>query len=182
MAKGLSIKDESISFEELFEFQAIPPEERATMAKAQVLLIPSGYRDSPHAFSSGTSEFLAYCREKMPGIVDICTTDEGYVEIELNSCTLRINKIVVMEAVFTVFLGVLSNYITDWSKNYLTPQEPKVECIAPPTVSFSINVIDSVKGMSKRFDYEGSAEDAPEIIKEIETLWNGQERNPKSDK
>ena len=81
MAKGLSIKDESISFEELFEFQAIPPEERATMAKAQVLLIPSGYRDSPHAFSSGTSEFLAYCREKMPGIVDICTTDEGYVEL-----------------------------------------------------------------------------------------------------
>lgn len=177
MSDKVSIKDVAIDINLILDSQGILVEKRADMLSAGVLFIPNGYRDSPQAFASGTSEFYTYCLKCMPGQVEICTTDEGYLEVELNSFQLRINKTIVIGAVFGVFLNVLSNYITDWSKTYVMPQETQVECIAPPSVTFSIAVVDSLNGVSKQFDYDGPAADVPAVIKEIESLWHEQSSN-----
>ncbi len=87
-----------------------------------------------------------------------------------------------MSAVLSVFLNVLGNYITDWSKTYVMPQETQVECLAPPSVAFSIAVVDSINGVSKQFDYDGPATDAPAVIKEIESLWHEQSDNTQPNK
>lgn len=182
MSNKISIKDITIDINSIFDIQGISLEDRNGMLSAGVLFIPNGYRDSPQAFASGTSEFYAFCRERMPGQVEICTTDESYIEVELNSCQLRINKTVVMSAVFNVFLNVLGNYITDWSKTYVMPQETQIEVLAPPSVIFSIAVIDSINGVSKQFDYDGPAADAPAVIKEIKSLWYERSNNNQPNK
>ena len=182
MSYKISIKDITIDINSILDAQRIPEVERAEMLSASVLFIPNGYRDSPQAFASGTSEFYAFCRERMSGQVEICTTEDGYLEVELNSCQLRINKTIVMSAVLSVFLNVLGNYITDWSKTYVMPQETQIECIAPPSVTFSIAVVDSINGVSKQFDYDGPAADAPSVVKEIESLWHEQSSNTQPNK
>jgi len=182
MSDKISIKDITIDINSILDAQGISVADRAEMLSAGVLFIPNGYRDSPQAFASGTSEFYAYCMKHMPEKVEICTTDEGYLEVELNSFQLRINKTVVMGVVFSVFLNVLSNYITDWSKTYVMPQEVQVEFIAPPSVTFSIAVVDSINGVSKQFDYDGPATDAPAVINEIEALWYEQSGNNQPNK
>lgn len=170
---NLTVKTSSRSREDWMAIADLPNELRNSVLTADVLIVPSLMVNQPKAFMVGTMDMLAALKTQFGNKVEICISDDDYVEIELNSRILRLGKFIVVAVALPLFLNVLGNYISDRIKE----PEPAIieaevpEFQQPATVSFTLTVEDSI-GKRKEFQYEGPASDYKEISKEIERLWN----------
>lgn len=170
---NLIVKDLSKSREEWMAIADLPDELKTSVLTADVLIVPTLTMDHPKAFMVGTMDLLAALKTQFGDKVEICISDDDYIEIELNSRTLRLGGIIVTSFVLPLFLNVLGNYISC----KLHEPEPEVVVIEAPefqqpaTISFALTVEDSI-GKRKEFQYEGPASDYKVISKEIERLWN----------
>lgn len=170
---NLTVKTSSRSREEWMAIADLPNELRNSVLTADVLIVPSLMVNQPKAFMVGTMDMLAAFKTQFGNKVEICISDDDYIEIELNSRTLRLGKIIVKSIVLPLFLGVLGNYIS-YKLFESKPEAVEIEAPEfqqPATVSFTITVEDSI-GKRKEFQYEGPISDYKEISKEIERLWN----------
>ena len=171
--ENLKAKTDIRTRQEWMDMVQLPFELRERVLNAGILIVPSQMVAQPTAFMAGTMNLYAFLRSQLGDKVEICIADDDYIEIELNSRTLRIGKIIVTSALLPVLLNLLSNYIHDRIKDDELPsaQIEVVEFQKLAEVSFTIAVEDNT-GKKKEFSYEGPAEDFKKVSAEIERLWN----------
>ena len=171
--ENLKVKTDICTRQAWMDMVQLPYELRDRVVNAGVLIVPSQMVAQPTAFMTGTMDLLAFLKSQLGDKVEICIADDDYVEIELNSRTLRLGKFLVVSVLLPVFLNLLSNYIHDRIKEELIPpvQIETLDFQKPTEVSFTIAVEDST-GKKKEFSYEGPAADFKEVSAEIEKLWN----------
>ena len=169
----IAVNSISRSREDWISYTSLPAELRSDVMSADVLIVPSLMADQPKAFMAGTMELFAFLKSQLGDRIEICISDDDYIEIELNSRTLRLGRFWVKSVALTLFLNVLGNYIYDRIKQ---PDPVVIEINAPEfqqasTIDFTLAVEDTL-GKKKEFHYEGSAADYKEVSEEIERLWN----------
>jgi hypothetical protein len=194
------VTDSNENFETWIEKDFVSNDTRNSLRQASILLIPTiGFRNNNEpTFPSGTEEFLAYFKEKLPDnlIIDICVDDDKYLELALHSDYKRIGKFLVRTVALSVFLNVFSSYIYD---KVVKEEEgkPAIQIInnidnsthdtvivnpsnaapkkylQPSKVKFTITVVDS-SGVSKDFHYEGPAKDVKQVTDQIKEFWKNE--------
>lgn len=171
--ENLKVKTDICTRQAWMDMVQLPYELRDRVINAGLLIVPSQMVAQPTAFMAGTMDLLAFLKSQLGDKVEICISDDDYVELELNSRTLRLGKFLVVSVLLPVFLNLLSNYIHERIKENLIPlaQIETVDFQKPTEVSFTIAVEDST-GKKKEFSYEGPAADFKEVSAEIERLWN----------
>ena len=169
----LKIVKEARSREEWIQMVELTEGLRNAVMSADILIVPSMMSKHPMAFMSGTMELFAYLQSQVGDRVEICIGEDEYVEIELNSCKIRLGKFVLKDIALPLFLSILGGYIANQCNRPAVP-EPVIEVQEfqkPVEVEFSITVEDST-GRRKEFQYDGPATDYKEVSDEILKLWN----------
>lgn len=171
--RKITVNSISRSREDWISYTGLPAELCSDVMSADVLIVPSMMVDQPKAFMAGTMELFAFLKSQLGDKIEICISDDDYVEIELNSRILRLGRFFVKSVALTLFLSVLGDYIYDKIKQ---PDPVVIEINAPEfqqaaTIDFTIAVEDTL-GKKKEFHYEGSAADYKQVSEEIERLWN----------
>lgn len=142
------------------------------ISNTPIVLLPDIQRDDVIAFAVGIQDFYDYCKSQLADI-DICAED-NLIEIELCSRKIRIGKILVRDAVLSLTMSLLANYVYDACKSDIDVQPTAIEqeYQAPPQVSFTIAVEDSCGVVRKEYSYDGPAKDIQEVTQHVEKLWN----------
>lgn len=121
------------------------------LAAAGVLIVPlHEFRPGvKYVFHQDTPALYEYLKSKLANqiIVEICASDDEYLEIALHSNFLRLSQIVLSYAVAPIVFGLLTNYIYD-------------ELKAKPgdTVELSL-IIEDDQCKAFNFSFKGDAKD-----------------------
>lgn len=123
----------------------------SNLASADVLLVPEkDFREGvPFVFHQDTPSFYRYLSSRLLGqaTVEICATDDEYLEISLHSATFRISRIVANYVIAPMLIGILTNYIYD-------------ELKAKPSDSVEVSLtIEDHECKSFNFSFSGEAKD-----------------------
>jgi hypothetical protein len=121
------------------------------LVAADALIVPEkDFREGvPFVFHQDTTILYKYLAEQLQGQIDIeiCVSDDEYVEISLHSATFRISKIVMSYVAAPLIVGLLTNYLYDVLK-------------AKPTDTVEVSlVVENHQCRGFRFDFKGEARD-----------------------
>ena len=174
MIDGLSFSEVQFNIEDWIKRVSLTQDNASDVREADVVFLPIAHRDVDYSFYQGTVDFFHYCKQNFDGQIAICINDSDYNELELNSKDIRLGRFSIKKGFLTFFLSVLGSYCA----NQLTPinepvpvDQPVIEYMNPPKVSFTLSVVDSAGVTAKEIKYEGLASDIDDVIKEVETLW-----------
>ena len=144
-------------------------ETRERLDGANVILVPrEEFRgESIRAFPQGTEAFFDHLTDAAAtdGIsVDLAIDDDEYVELALHSDTLRLATIVVSSTVLPVALGVVANFVTDWLRKKLRPEDCRIE------TEIVVTRGDELKAV--RFRYAGPADEGLKSVATEMRQWS----------
>ena len=189
----VTVSDES--FKKWIEKDFISEEIKQALNKASILILPTiGFRtENDISFPIDTTSVYQYFNSKLPSniSIEVCIDDANYQELSLNSDYKRIGIFLLNSVVLSVSLNVLSSYIYDKyvkeddTKPHIeirneVPTKKEEKKTAPKKymektrVKFTVIVVDTTKGQSKTYNYEGPAKDAKEITNQIKELWKNE--------
>lgn len=131
-----------------------------------VIIVPTGYPQSPDAFDTTAVDILRYFQNKQFDI-KIHSSPETFATFELNSNLKRLGKFAVKEVALPTFLSIMANFIYE---HYTSV--PSVDS-EPVNLTVCIEVCDSNDmKVNKRIDFEGCAEQFDEMASNISDLLN----------
>lgn len=190
----LTITDSNENFSTWSTKGFVTEELRESISKASILIVPfEDLRDTPKPiFPIGTEEILSYFKKELPveHPIDICITDEDYLEFAFYSDYKRLGHFVIKAVAIQVFVGVLSPFIYD---SYIKQDEskPQIQIIdnsttnidnstnvttqnhistlsnkkylEPTYIKFSVTIVDT-SGTSKKISYEGPAAEIDTVL------------------
>lgn len=186
---NFTIKDSKTTFDEWVNKDYIPDNLKESLSNAAILIIPSeNLRDyDKPLFPTSTDEIFRYFKKNLPQdlTIDICISDEDFVEYAFNSNYKRLGLFLVKSAAIPVFVALFSAYIYD---TYIKDDESKPQTtvidnsknvtiinngtltdkkyMEPTNIMFSVTLIDSV-GNSKEINYEGPAKEVDVVLKAL---------------
>lgn len=183
--KCLQVSDADFSINNFIDKDFVSSALKESILSSSILFLPLlDFRESGRPlFYDGTSDFYNYCTKSTTEKVEICIDDDKYEEIAL--CCADVNFgdfLIIGQFALDIFTSILSSYIYDRivHKKHQTNNREQADqltisakpYLAPPTVSFEINVKDSISKKSKKFSYEGPASEVPEVMEQIKEMWN----------
>ena len=183
--KYLQISDSDFSINDFIDNEFVSPDLKDSILGSSILFLPLiNFREPGRPlFHNGTSDFYIFCKNNTNDLVDICIDDDKYEEIAL--CCADINFgdfLIIGQVALDIFANILSSYVYERivNKRQQTKNSESIgqltnsakPYLAPPTVSFEINVKDSMGKKSKKFSYEGPASEVSEVLEQIKEIWN----------
>lgn len=165
------------TLQEWLDFQNIHGELRDRLQSADILLLPTGYMNEEHGFASSTEAFLRFARGQGAKI-DVCTNDDEFAIVELNSNTIRLGRFHIKSStVLSILLGIISNFCYDGIKStasYIKDDDAQEQVVVPINeheVEFTISTEDS-SGNAIDYNYKGPAEEVKNVSEELTKLIN----------
>lgn len=130
--------------------QGLGRDHSSNLSAADLLIVPlKDFRDGvPFLFHQDTPALLRYLAAELGDLkVEICATDEEYVEISLHSSSFRLSAIVVTYVVAPLAINLLSSYVYD-------------ELKAKPNDSVELTlIVEDHQCKSFKFSFNGEAKD-----------------------
>lgn len=147
---NLEIVDSDITFELAYADECVPAENYNDIIEADVLLYPNKFcRENIHnCFPEQTMYFYNYLKEeatKQDVTVDICASDENYLELELHSDLANLPHLIVTSIALPIVTKLIASYLYDLWKKRKTDLNTNIK----------ITVEDN--GIAKCIKYEGDA-------------------------
>lgn len=142
---------QTIENREYWVAQGLGAQHRDQLIAADALIVPEkDFRDGvPFVFHQDTTTLYKFLSEQLKGqiAIEICASDDEYVEISLHSASFRISKIVMSYVAAPLIVGLLTNYLYD-------------ELKAKPTDKVEASlVIEDHQCHGFRFEFKGDAKD-----------------------
>lgn len=129
------------------------------ISAADILIVPEkNFREGiEYVFFQDTIKLLNYLKTELNGtlIIDLCASDEEYLEIALHSHTYRISKLFVGWVAAPIVIGLLTNYIYD-----------ELKAKPSDTVELSV-VIENQDCKSFEFKFNGEAKDLNQLADKV---------------
>jgi len=154
-ANNLDIEDTQKTFDYWLKKPYISESLRASLSKANVLIVPlEGYYDKHPVFADFTERLLNFLKSSgHEGLLpDICIEESDYVELAQHGRTLiLIGAFILSSIVAPIFVNLISDYI----KERLGADDKRIK--------IEMTVVDE-NGKGKQFRYEGSAQSFKDII------------------
>lgn len=165
------------TLQEWLDFQNIHGEMRDSLQSADILLLPTGYKNEEHGFASSTEAFLRFARAQGAKI-DVCANDDEFTIVELNSNTILLGRFHINKtAAIAILLNLISNFCYDSIKStssYIKDDDAQEQVVAPINeheVEFTISIEDP-SGNAIDYNYKGPAEDVKNVTGELTKLIN----------
>lgn len=129
---SIEIVDSDLTFKLAYADECVPTENYNDIIKADVLLYPNKFsrEDIPICFPEQTMYFFNYLKEearKENVIVDICASDENYLELELHTDLVTIASIVTTSVALPIVTKIIASYLYDLWKNRKTELNTKIK-------------------------------------------------------
>lgn len=166
------------TLEEWLDFQNISGELRESLQAADILMLPTGYKEEEYSFASFTEAFLRFARAHGANI-DVCANDGDFTIVELNSNTIRLGRFHINKATaLAILLNIISDFCYDSIKstvNYVQEQNAQEQIVTPMDeheVEFTISTEDS-SGNAIDYNYKGPVEEVKNVTGELTKLING---------
>lgn len=149
---------ETSESKEFWLAQGLGAGHEADLAAADVLIVPQkDFREGvPFAFHQDTPALYRFLVAELGDLkIEICSSDEEYVEISLHSQSFRLSTILVTYAVAPLLINLLSSYVYDTLK-------------AKPTDSVELSlVVEDHECKSFKFAFKGEAKDLHLIADQV---------------
>lgn len=132
------------------------------LSAADVLIVPEKNfrKDVAFVFHQDTTILYRYLSAQLAGSlsIEICSTDNEYLEISLHSSSFRLGKILVNIVVAPLLVGLLTNYLYDEMK-------------AKPTDNVEVTlVVEDHECRSLQFSYKGEVKDFGNLADKVGEL------------
>jgi hypothetical protein len=178
------------TFDSWINKEFIPENLRQTLSNASILIIP--FEDLREAvepvFPTGTAELFQYFQANLSEVIsiDICISDEEYLEFSFNNNYKRLGKFMVAQIALPVFITVLSAYVYD---KFIKEEESKPQIyvvdnsktinvnnhistlpdkkyLEPIHIKFNVTIV-RADSASINIDYEGPASEFDDALKAL---------------
>ena len=151
-----------ITFDKCYADSTLSVEELLLIKKADLLFLPQeNFREGINkCFHENIIEINDYFKEYSNGelLTEFCISEDEFQIMELHSEVVRFGIILIAEASFALFIGLITNYLYDLAKRRAKKNKE---------IKAEISIIIEKKGKSKKITYRGSAEDFEIAMKSI---------------
>lgn len=141
---------ETVESKEFWIGQGLAPGHEDALQAADVLIVPlKDFRQGvPVAFHQDTPALFRYLASELGDLkVEICSSEEEYVEVSLHSKSFRLSGMVVTYVVAPLLINLLSSYIYDHLK-------------AQPKDSVEVGlIVEDHECKAFKFEFKGEAKD-----------------------
>lgn len=167
---NITITNSTVSFDSVYSASTTPLEYIEEIKQANVLFLPDENRYNEHGvhFPETTSEMFQYFRDNATGDmnVNIAISDSDFQMLEKHADIIEIVKLIVDSTVFSIVIGLITNYIYD---------KLKKEHKNPDAVNARLEIIveDRKAKTSKKISYEGPSSDIQNVLKTTNLIANG---------
>lgn len=154
----LEIELVPISFENVYQWENIPPEYLENIKRANLLLLPyDRFRNEEEGlFPEETYDFYEFIRKeglKENIIVDVAVSDDDYKEIEMHSDLMRLPVMLIQYVGIPMLVNFISSYVYDKVKN--------------KKIDLQVNILIEKDGITKKVAYEGNIENFERVMETI---------------
>ena len=132
------------------------------LESAAILLVPekSQRNSMSYYFHQDTCALYQFLQDKLTGqaLVELCATDDEYLEVTLHSSIHRLGTIVVNSLVAPLLVGLLGSYLYDSLK------------AKPDDVVEAAVIVEDHECKAFKFTYKGEAKDFQSLIDKVGQL------------
>jgi len=164
--KEVAVADGKYKFEDIYHQPFVKSQILKKIRQADILILPyENFRGrTEYLFPEDTYAFFDYLSEQLKEtglVIEICSTDEEYKELELHADVINIADIILNYTILPLVINLVSNYLYDKLKKYNRKN-----------INTNINLTVEKNGRSKKIHYEGSIENFVEVMKSIsKNMW-----------